>query len=165
MLPSNGNVIKYGFFSVIGSVMSYAAFVVIVVSFWVVAYWYFVPVNVLEIGDIVLKTPRVVAGECLEYSIELEKFEPVAGQLIKQLVRLDAVDSKEIYNLSDITGNLAVGKHKIQVNLHIPNHTTPGVYRLRATVRYQVNPLREQIYIYRVEPIEVISEKCNGNGK
>ena len=120
-----------------------------------VCWWLIYPYDVIDVHSIVIENEgkKVEQGETLVYGLDYTKHLNLPGTVSRQLVNSFTI------TYSDISGISPVGSRVSHTFLPIPKYASPGKYRLRWTVRYQVNLMR---FIYETawsDEFEVIAAK------
>jgi len=106
-----------------------------------VMYMAFWPVNVMDFHNSEILTPIVEQGGTLRYRLTYSKHRNVYGDIYRNLIGVD--NELQFIIIGARTGNLPVGKNQTAESwVIIPVTTVPGKYRLRASGRWEVNPLR-----------------------
>lgn len=113
-----------------GAVLIYS----LVVAFWLL--WPYDPITVQPIR-IVNSCKEVQQGGVLIYELEYHKRTDKTGRVARHLV-----DTYTITYAPSLGIN-TVGKGIAKTHLPIPKYATPGIYFLRWSVTYEVNPLRK----------------------
>jgi len=108
---------------------------------------------VIDVHSIVIENEgkKVEQGGTLVYGLDYTKHLNLPGTVSRQLVNSFTI------TYSDISGISPVGSRVSHTFLPIPEYASPGKYRLRWTVRYQVNLMR---FIYETawsDEFEVIA--------
>ena len=100
-------------------------------------------------------TPTIVnAGERITVHVDSEKFMEIPS-LCSSLLFNDTV-----ILLPDTKSNLPKGKIDIKWKVKIPNYADSGTYRVRITLTFRVNFLRDIVQTYETEPFTVKKLQC-----
>ena len=111
------------------------------------AYWTFWPVDVIEFkSPIKLEKKIYHPGDAIVYTVSYCKKVDLPGTIYRSLVNSTRT------SFTEVTNNLPVGCHTTKVaDLHIPDYTDNGVYHLEATIKYKVNPIRNDMESWKSE--------------
>lgn len=142
--------VKYKFNNVVSWLMIFC----MVSTLFVIVYWIFYPVKVMEICETKIITPKVKAGEYLIYEFKYNKYMDIPGDIDRRLVNHITIPlvSHEGYRR-------AVGKNTTLVYVWIPKLVPPGRYKLHTTITYEINPLHTTRVSYDTPEFEVINAK------
>ena len=129
---------------------------IMAISVWaVLSYWILWPYKPIEVHSIRVLNPdkAVQQGGDLIYEVSYTKNMNVIGTLSRKLVNAFIID------LADTKVSMPAGSAVRKVRVRLPSYADPGVYRLRWTVTYPVNPIREVSVAAESEPFTI------GDGK
>jgi hypothetical protein len=96
--------------------------------------WY--PHNPITVNSITTDKQVVARGECITFFVDGEKHLPIPVDVTVEMV--DGVS----YFIMSYTSNNPTGKIHRGRSFTIPYHIKPGVYKIRWTGVYTINPLK-----------------------
>lgn len=117
-------------------------------------YWMFFPIQVMDICETKIITPKVKPGQFFIYELKYNKHLDIPGDIDRRLV-----DHISIPLISHEGFRREMGKNISQVHVWIPNQVPPGTYRLHTTISYDINPMRTVRVSYNTPQFEVTNGK------
>jgi hypothetical protein len=97
---------------------------------------------------------QYIQGEPLTYKCHYHKYTSMQATMIPMLV--DSV----IYQLPEMKSNNPMGEQELQKSsFNIPNYLPPGKYKLKLTIIYKINPIREIKHNVETNEFEVIAKE------
>jgi len=119
----------------------YVCMTIIMLGSVLLGFLYFYPVKVMEFKGVVTVDKEVYyPGDSIIYTLSYCKYKSIPGTVYRSLVN----STRTSY--TEFTNNLPTGCHTTKVaDLHIPEYTDEGLYHLEGSVKYEVNPLRNEI--------------------
>ena len=113
----------------------------------------FYPFKTFDGKQIVIlnKDKKVCAGDYLEWKIEYFKYINKSARVTRVLV------NSYVINFDETTYNVPVGEgiYMDKTSIKIPENASPGIYKLRLTIVYNVNHLQESTVRVESENFEV----------
>mgnify|MGYP001563702585 CR=1 FL=1 len=95
-------------------------------------------------------TPEVKGGDSVKFESSYCRKMDVPVVISRQLI------NTYLYFYPDVIGMTSLGCQKRVVTLKIPTTSEKGEYFVRNTYRYQVNTLREVVYVKDTEKFKVV---------
>ena len=134
-------------------VLSIITFTLTAVLLGIVAWWEFVPDNVVTVinsNSVPVDKTIYNAGDRITYTISYCKTRQLSGKVMRALV--DGYRTLYETEYSD----LPIGCHTTKVNeLVIPSFTPTGTYHLDVNIDYQINPLRVYTVHFQTQSFQV----------
>lgn len=121
-------------------------------GFLTLGVWYFLPIKIITIDPVVKLDKKIYnPGDRLTYTLSYCKYRPIPAIVIRSLVNGTRV------NFTDTSANLPLGCHTTNIaDLIIPEYADPDIYRIEATVVYQVNPVKKVQFYWKSEDFKVV---------
>ena len=128
--------------------------IVILTLFIGVYYLYlmFWPAKVITANSDPLKivTEEVRHGEMVQYVADVCKSKDIQARGYNQFV------NHVVINTDSRLSNMPAGCEKFIAGTEVPDILPPGEYRLRVSLTYKVNPIREVTQTFETEPFTII---------
>ena len=114
-----------------------------------------IPCKVLTFEDdkLPITNHTVKAGDIVEYQVKCTKYRNLPAVVNRQLM------NSYIYNYTPTVGNISVGYSDRKIQINIPDYAEAGIYFVRITYEYQVNPLRKEKITKDTETFMVIRDE------
>ena len=111
-----------------------------------------IPVKALTFEDdkFPITSHEIKPGGIVEYAVKGTKHNDLPATVGRQLI------NSYIYNYTQVVGNLPIGSFDKKVQLNIPEYAESGIYFVRITYTYQVNPFRKEVIVKDTETFMVI---------
>jgi hypothetical protein len=113
----------------------------------ILGFMYLYPVKVMEFrGQVTVDKKVYEPGDKIIYTLSYCKYKNIPGTVYRSLVN----STRTAY--TEMTNNIAVGCGTIKMyDLHIPDYTDDGLYHLEGSVKYTINPLRQEVDSWKSE--------------
>jgi hypothetical protein len=117
-----------------------------------IAYLLLWPQTVMWQEEPIKVSPKIVkAGDFVTLSFNYCKYKEAVGDVSIYLV------DNQIFSLRTVQSALPIGcRSDLKYPIQIPPTVSPGVYHIRETLDFHLNPLREVHYSYDSEDFEVV---------
>ena len=134
------------------AIFGYGTLILLGLVLALVAYWLLYPYNPIDNSEVIMADKTVQQGQLSSYKFDYCKNEEYPAK-----VRKDFVDGI-IFQMESPKSTLPTGCHSIVVPLPIPETLPPGMYKVRITAIYRVNPIRTITNIIETETFSVIKK-------
>jgi hypothetical protein len=112
--------------------------------------WLTYPYKPAEFKSVTILSPQVKQGGELHYIVNYCKYTQIPAQVVRAFI------NDIVYTTDSITTNNPIGCRSSQSVIVVPQELSKGVYYLRQTWIYKVNPVREVIITTNSDSFEVI---------
>lgn len=115
----------------------------------IISYWSFFPYNPLVINTYRVQQKTVKSGSHMTYEIDFCKNMALSAEVTRSFV------NGIVFNTDTITINNPAGCKTNFVSIQVPQEIPSGVYRLRSTWVYKVNPIRDIVITMDTNTFEI----------
>jgi len=132
-----------------------STWVIIITAFSLMAliiYWLIFPYKVIEFKTqpFPIQDKVVGPGDHIVYEVDYCKDISVSARISRSF------EDGIIYTTPDIDNDAGVGCHKRLISVYVPRALPPGIYNIKNTYIYQVNPIRTVEVVAITEKFEVV---------
>jgi hypothetical protein len=113
------------------------------------AYLMLYPITISTVTNYKILNDKVKQGETITYEIDYCKYSDIQGQRDRAFI------NDIVYTITPDTTNVPTGCHKAVNTINIPRELPPGVYKVRNTISYRINPFRTEQTSFTSNEFEV----------
>jgi hypothetical protein len=127
----------------------------------IIGFWAFFPYKIIDFNNLPYPVENKVVkqGGQLKYTVDYCKYTEGMPAEVKR----EFIDGL-VFESSDVRANVTLGCNSVVVPLNVPLSLPPGKYKLRLTVTYHPNPIREVIFINESEEFVVVRNDVGAYG-